>query len=201
MTKIDLNVADDRVWAYICDLAREPFLTRREIRCDQCQGSLGRAATTKLGPIFVSSWTTDTPVSIGYIVGNRLLPHNEAARRHKTERKKYLTSQSGDAQSTRDGLFAALAIPANLPQTYAPLYVSCDRHGDTIIERQELLAASRLKEKKPHKVTVSKPFLEYIPQRKDGFKVIKTSSVEERRYGSATFTPAEFDAWWASDSQ
>lgn len=183
---VDLNTVAEAVWTYTCALAEasadaKPTL---KIRCaDPCGALLGRVGSTSAGPLFTSSWVVELPLPYQIQVGDRVLGRGEAVRWDRGERDRTVVATSGPAMtySGRDGLFAALAIPPDLPQTYTPLYVRCDMHGDAVIDRSAVINALRGKAR-VLQVRPSLPVQEYVAQRNDGLPREMTTQSETRQH-------------------
>lgn len=182
---IDLDNMAPEVWAYTRTLVEasadvKPSLTVR--CCDPCGALLAHAGVTSLGPLFTSSWKVDLVLPFSIQVGRRVLNRGEAVRWDKAERERTLETTSGPPMdhSGRDGLFAALAIPPGLPQTYTPLYVRCAKHGDAVLDRVVVIEA--LRGKAPVlKVSTGLPLQHVAPQRHDDLPGKVTHSSETRR--------------------
>lgn len=185
--KVNLDSADPEVWAYTLRLIEasstaKPSLT---IRCRACQAELGHAGITSAGPLFTSSWKVELDLPFSVQVGNRVLNRGEALRRDKAERERTLVATSGPPIDFTgvDGLFAALAIPPDLPQAYTPLYVRCAKHGDAVLDRTVVNDA--LRGKVPIlKVSMSLPLQDVSPQRHDDVPGEVKHASETRRQTS-----------------
>lgn len=117
-----------------------PTLT---VRCSQCKGSVGHAAMTSAGPFFTSSWTVQDALGFEVVVGGRTLNRRQAVRYRDQQLPVATSSGSPIANEHVDGLHALLALPPGVGDDYPALLVRCDKHGDAVLDRLELLAALR----------------------------------------------------------
>lgn len=202
MTTINLHVDDPAVWRYICALQHEEAVGQiMAVQCAECANrrrttKLGLAANTAQGPGFAASWA-DWEVEWGevHVSGRKL-----GARETLSHLLDSATTVTGDWGKTREGYFAALAIPPELTQEYVPLLVRCPRHGDALLNRDAVVAGLR----RQQRVFLARPAggvrLDVVPQQVEGLRH------GERKHASLTTTFGagqglpleEFKAWYAA---
>lgn len=193
---VDLRVNAPAVWEYVCALQHDAAQGRvMQIRCSVCNALLGSAANTAHGPGFAATWTEWEPGGVSVKVGTTELPPRQAWRWLLNEAE----SAEGDWKG-REGYFAPLAIPPELPQEYVPLLVRCHDHGDTIVDRLAVLRGLQ-RGNRDMRVKPAGEHHEIIPQQVEGLATEPGSTVRlvtrirpTRSFGTA----AEFDAWRAS---
>ena len=131
--------------------------------CKSCQRKLGAAGDTAHGPLFVSSWEYEPPLSHSVTVNGRRLSRRAAIRWR--EEHDELVERRGEPlhKPLEHGVTALLLLPAELAQDYPDLLVRCDKHGDTVLDRAQVIGWLRQAALKPFrmKVAVSKLFSEY----------------------------------------
>jgi hypothetical protein len=139
----------------------DPPLT---IVCRRCGALLARAGDTGHGPLFTSWWESEPPLGHSITVNGRELNRREsiAWREQHTE----LVESRGRPMHAplRHGV-TALLTPGLAD--HPDLLVRCMQHGDSVLDRDEVLGWVRQAAHKPTKrtVVVSKPFSEYrVPQ-------------------------------------
>lgn len=191
---IDLRVRDPRVWEYVCKLQHADAVGRiLEIRCATCNTKLGEAANTPHGPGFAAWWRDWQPDVHSVSVNGRQLSPRETRR--------YLVNSAeeveGDWGKEPQGYFAPLAIPPKIAQEYVPLLVRCVAHGDTILNRLEVLAALR-RDWSSVAVRVERCRFDVSPQQVDDLKRGETKHARlVRRIGGESWTPDSLDAFFA----
>jgi hypothetical protein len=141
--------------------------------CQYCGALLARAGDTKYGPLFTSSWPSETELGISVTVNGRKLSRSEAIR-HQQQQNELLERRGKPLhEPLLHGMTALLMLPAGLQQDYPDLLVRCDQrgdrrgHGDLVLDRMDVLGRLRDAVMKPQKrkVKVTRPFSEYLPLR------------------------------------
>jgi hypothetical protein len=110
------------------------------LTCHQCGHELARVGDTAHGPLFVSSWEVPAPEAHVYVVnGERLRPR---AAHQFMEQHTELIEQAGPPMGTPfiHGVTALLALPAGMTPDYPDLLVRCNKHGDKVLDRIEVIA-------------------------------------------------------------
>jgi hypothetical protein len=132
------------------------------VACQRCGAQLGRGGDTRNGPVFTTSWLVNPPRSTVISINGRVLSHKAASRwvdEHET-----LLASSGKplSEPIRHGV-RALLTPGLVD--YPDLLVRCPKHGDPVLDRDEVLGWIRQAACKPiiKKVVVTQRDLEYRP--------------------------------------
>lgn len=105
------------------------------VLCKACGSVLARAAATPHGPLFHSKWQVpaDTVVELD---GREATSHRTAVR--ALQQSGFHVEDLGEDDSD-DGLFAVIVLPEGVTADYPPLLVRCKRHGDTVLDRLEVV--------------------------------------------------------------
>lgn len=136
----------------------KPTLT---VRCQKCQGVLGHAGYTDVGPLWTASWTTDPdPIpEMDVLTEQGKLTGRGKARHLKSSTFIHFQGDDPGLERGRDGYVALLALPPCVADDYPDLYVRCVDHGDVVLDRLELLEHLR-RHKSLWKVQTSYPLHE-----------------------------------------
>jgi hypothetical protein len=138
-----------------------------------------------MGPLVTTSWTVELQLPFRIFVNEREL--GSAAARRKDRDMWETTHQSGRPDEPEiHGTLALLQLPADFVQEYPDIMVRCNKHGDAILDRLQLIAWLRGKPA-VRKITVGMPRLKYELPRQDG----GTTTHHERRRRFRGVSPTE----------
>jgi hypothetical protein len=192
-------VADD---AAVFDLTHRAAVAAGEIPdpplrigCQRCGAVLARAGDTDHGPLFTSSWQREPGLAHEVHVGGRRLSRSKTIDHLEHD----IVERSGRPMHApvTHGAVALLALPTDVPADYPDLLVRCDKHGDAVLDRRQVLDWLRDAAVKPtkRKVVVSRPFSDYVvPTRMPGTTGHTRYQREVYRLGGDVMTVAEFEA-------
>jgi hypothetical protein len=131
--------------------------------CSRCGALLARAGDTGHGPLFTSSWHCEPEIGYSVVVNGRKLSRSEAIKWRAQHDE--LVQRRGEPMHAPllHGVTALLTLPADLAQDHPDLLVRCDKHGDRVLDRTEVLNWLRQAALKPakRKVAVSQPVSTY----------------------------------------
>lgn len=160
---LQLNAVNEDVWrrtgnAMLDSVGRKPSI---EVKCRRCGRTLGAAGNTAYGPLFTSGWPVELPLDEEFFVDGRMLSRREALRLRDVVFPVRERSGPPIRDQKLEGTLALLALPPEMHQEYPDLMVRCDRHGDAVLLRQDLLDAFR-EGRAVRKVDPSRPHLAYV---------------------------------------
>jgi hypothetical protein len=132
------------------------------VACQRCGAQLGRGGDTAHGPLFTTSWLVNPPGSTVITVNGRVLSYKTASR-WVDEHEKLLDSSGKPLRAPIRHGVRALLTPGLVD--YPDLLVRCLKHGDQVLDRDEVLGWIRQAACKPinKKVVLTQRDLEYRP--------------------------------------
>ncbi len=132
MTILRLHPTDPEVRRLTCKAilaSNRPGLKRLVVRCSRCRGRLAKAAYTDAGPFFVSRWREPVVLSNGWTQRQQEEFENEVA-----------TLVEGSFPTDQHhSVYAILALPPRMTADYPDLMVRCERDGDAVLDRRDVL--------------------------------------------------------------
>jgi hypothetical protein len=141
--------------------SNNPKIRPLVVRCKTCRAELAKAGMTSAGPLFRSRWRVPetTPGGMTRRAQERRL--DELARDMQTRGDDTWMSVVEPADHDyHEGVWALLALPPTMPADYPDLLVRCERDGDAVLARLEVLARLRRRER-AWEVPVSMPRLDH----------------------------------------
>jgi hypothetical protein len=132
------------------------------VACQRCGAQLGRGGDTAHGPLFITSWLANPPSSTVISVNGRVLSYKNATR-WVDEHEKLLDRSGKPLRAPIRHGVRALLTPGLVD--YPDLLVRCLKHGDEVLDRDEVLGWIREAARRPtiKKVVLTQRDLEYRP--------------------------------------